>query len=95
MSRLTGPNLDVFIPVWLVLARFEATNLGVFDLCHLDLLKRGCATKNDAPEKEPERVPNFQGEIIPCATKTLPPEECLLELFCDTVTGFLENPSLT
>ena len=23
--------------------RCEATNLGVFDLCHFDLLKRGCA----------------------------------------------------
>ena len=33
-------NLDVFVPVWLVLPRCEATHLGVFDLCRFDLLKR-------------------------------------------------------
>ena len=32
----------VFVPIWLVLPRCEATNLGVFDLCHFALLKRGC-----------------------------------------------------
>ena len=36
-------NLGVFVPIWLVLHRCEATNLGVFDLCHVALLKRGCA----------------------------------------------------
>ena len=36
-----GTNLDVFVLVWLVLPRCEATSLGVFDLCHFDLLKRG------------------------------------------------------
>ena len=29
-----GTNLGVFVPIWLVLPRCEATNLGVFDLCH-------------------------------------------------------------
>ena len=38
-----GANLGVFAPMWLVLPRCEATNLGVFDLCHFALLKRGCA----------------------------------------------------
>ena len=38
-----GTHLGVFVLVWLVLPRCEATNLGVFDLCHFDLLKRGCA----------------------------------------------------
>ena len=38
-----GTNLGEFGPVWLVLPRCDATNLGVFDLCHFDLLKRGCA----------------------------------------------------
>ena len=38
-----GTNLAVFVPVWLVLSRCEATNLDVFDLCHFALLKRGCA----------------------------------------------------
>ena len=38
-----GTNLGAFVPVWLVLPRCEATNLGVFDLCHFDPLKRGCA----------------------------------------------------
>ena len=33
----------VFIPVWPVLTCCEATNLGVFDLCHFDLLQRTCA----------------------------------------------------
>ena len=38
-----GTKLGVFVPVWLVSPRCEATNLGGFDLCHFDLLKRGCA----------------------------------------------------
>ena len=42
-----GTNLGVFVPtigpIWLVYSRREATNLGVFDLCHFALLKRGCA----------------------------------------------------
>ena len=38
-----GTSLGVFVPIWLVLPRCEATNLGVFDLCHFALLKRGCA----------------------------------------------------
>ena len=29
-----GTNLGVFVPIWLVLRRCEATNLDVFDLCH-------------------------------------------------------------
>ena len=37
-----GTNVGVFVPRGLVLARCEATNLGVFDLCHFTLLKRGC-----------------------------------------------------
>ena len=28
----------MFVPVWLVVRRCEATNLGVFDLCHLALI---------------------------------------------------------
>ena len=32
-----GTNVGVFVPVWLVLPRCEATNLGVFDLCHIGL----------------------------------------------------------
>ena len=39
-------NLGVFVPIWLVLPRCEATNLGVFDLCHFALLKRGCANSD-------------------------------------------------
>ena len=39
-----GANLGVFVPLWPVLARCEATSFGVFDLCHFDLLKRGCAS---------------------------------------------------
>ena len=35
--------MGVFVPIWLVLPKCEATNLGVFDLCHFALLKRGCA----------------------------------------------------
>ena len=31
-------NLGVFVPIWLVLRRREATNLGVFDLCHFALV---------------------------------------------------------
>ena len=38
-----GRNLGVFVPICLVLLRSEATNLGVFDLCHFAVLKRGCA----------------------------------------------------
>ena len=30
----------MFVPIWLVLPSCEATNLGVFDLCHFALLKR-------------------------------------------------------
>ena len=41
-SQREGTNLGVFVPVWLVLPQCEAANLGVFDLCHFDLLKRGC-----------------------------------------------------
>ena len=37
-----GTNLCVFVPVWLVLPRCVATNLGVFDLCHFALLNRLC-----------------------------------------------------
>ena len=33
----------MFVPIWLVLPRCEAANLGVFGLCHFDLLKRRCA----------------------------------------------------
>ena len=41
---LSNPRrLGVFVPIWLVLPKCEATNLGVFDLYHFDLLKRGCA----------------------------------------------------
>ena len=32
-----GTNLGVFVPIWLVLRRREATNLGVSDLCHFAL----------------------------------------------------------
>ena len=35
--------MSVIVPVWLVLPPCEARNLGVFDLCEFDLLKRGCA----------------------------------------------------
>ena len=35
-----GTNLGVFVPLWLAFRRGEATNLGVFDLSHFDLLKR-------------------------------------------------------
>ena len=35
--------MGVFVPIWLILHRCDATNLGVFDLCHFALLKRGCA----------------------------------------------------
>ena len=38
-----GTSLGVFVPIWLVLPMCEATSLGVFDLCHFALLKRGCA----------------------------------------------------
>ena len=38
-----GTNLGVFVPIWVVLLRCEATNLGVFDLCDFALLKQGCA----------------------------------------------------
>ena len=38
-----GTNLGVLVPIWLVLCRCEATNLGVFDLCHFALLNQGCA----------------------------------------------------
>ena len=41
-----GANLGVFVPIWLVLHRCEARNLGVFDLCHFALLKRGCANSD-------------------------------------------------
>ena len=37
-----GTILGVFVPIWLVVPRCEATSLGVFDLCHFALLKRGC-----------------------------------------------------
>ena len=37
-----GTTLGVFVPTWLVLPRCEAKHLGVFDLCHVALLKRGC-----------------------------------------------------
>ena len=30
--------MGVFVPIWLVLRRCEATNLGVFDLCHFALI---------------------------------------------------------
>ena len=30
-----------FVPVWLALPQCETANLGLFDLCHVDLLKRG------------------------------------------------------
>ena len=35
--------IPVFVTVLLVLPGREATNLGVLDLCHFALLKRGCA----------------------------------------------------
>ena len=38
-----GANSVCLLAVWLVLLRCEATGLGVFDRCHFDLLKRGCA----------------------------------------------------
>ena len=38
-----GTNLGVFIPIWLLLNRHEAINLGVFDLCHFHLLGWGSA----------------------------------------------------
>ena len=38
-----GTNFACFVPTWLVLPRWGATNLGVFDLCHFVLLKRGCS----------------------------------------------------
>ena len=38
-----GTNLGVFVPIWLVLHRCEATSLGVFDLCRFALLKQSCA----------------------------------------------------
>ena len=40
-----GAYLGVFVPIWLVLLKREATSLGVFDLCHFALLKRGCANQ--------------------------------------------------
>ena len=37
-----GTNLGVFVPILKpVLPSGDATNLGVFDLCHVALLKRG------------------------------------------------------
>ena len=38
-----GTNLGVFVPVWLALPQCEGALSGLFDLSHLDLLKRGCA----------------------------------------------------
>ena len=38
-----GTNLGVFVPIWLVLPWCEAINLGLFDLYHFALLKRGLA----------------------------------------------------
>ena len=35
--------MGVFVPVWLVIVLVRSFNLGVFDLCHVNLLKRGCA----------------------------------------------------
>ena len=35
-----GYKLGTFVPIWLVLPRCDAANLGVFDLCHFALLKR-------------------------------------------------------
>ena len=40
---MRGYKLGVFVPIWLVLPKRDATNLGVCDLCHFALLKRGCA----------------------------------------------------
>ena len=37
-SPARGTNLGVVVPFWLVLRRFENTNLGVFDLCHFTLI---------------------------------------------------------
>ena len=41
-AQREGTNLGLFVLVWLVLPRCEATNFGVFDLCHFDLLKQVC-----------------------------------------------------
>ena len=41
-----GTNFGAFVLIWLILPTCsvcEATNLGVFDLCHFSPLKRGCA----------------------------------------------------
>ena len=44
-TQQEGTNLGVCVcvPIWLVLPWCDATSLGVFDLCHFALLKRGCA----------------------------------------------------
>ena len=38
LSRVKQRSSPVFVPIWLVLRRCEATNLGVFDLCHFALV---------------------------------------------------------
>ena len=43
MPQRDGTNLGALVAAWLVLLPCEAANLGVFDLCHFNLLKRGCA----------------------------------------------------
>ena len=75
--RREGTNLGVFVPIWLVLRRREAANLGVFDLSfrpYFALPKRGCANSvfGDFPGSSltvelnsnpevPRKFPNFPG----------------------------------
>ena len=40
-AQQEGTNLGVFVPEKLVLPRYEATNLGVFDLCVISLCSNG------------------------------------------------------
>ena len=65
-----GANLGAFVPVWLALGTVWGCDFrGVFDLCHFDLLKRGCVNFQDPDSTPTTNICRFSiwfcvGEVI-------------------------------
>ena len=70
-AQREGENLGVFVPICLVLPRWEATNLGVFDLRYFALPKRGCANSVVGLELA-EEFPEMTGEVVVIALLRAP-----------------------
>ena len=69
-----GTNLGVFVPIWLVLLRCEATNQGVFDLCHISRLPLAGHNKASRTDFRNQRFEPDTGKMRKMQKVPLAPE---------------------